>query len=273
MIERIDFSGIWTVARPIIGMVHLPPLPGAPRWAGSIDDVVERAIADARALATGGVDGCLVENYLDVPFHRERVPPATIAAMTRVVREVVRAVDLPIGVNVLRNDAAAALSVAAVTGARFIRVNVHAGALLTDQGWIQGRAARTLRLRARLGAPVAIFADVLVKHAVRPAGLDERRAAQDIWHRALADALIVSGEATGERTDSERLMSVRGAVPEAPILIGSGLQPGNAADLLPLADGAIVGSSLQRDGVAGAGIAGARVDRLMHAVRALRTNA
>jgi membrane complex biogenesis BtpA family protein len=254
-------------------MVHLLPLPGSPRWAGSIDAVVERALADARALAEGGVDACLVENYLDMPFHGSRVPPATVAAMTRVVREVVVALEMPVGVNVLRNDAAAALSVAVATGARFVRVNVHAGAMLTDQGWIRGRAAPTLRLRSALDAPVAIFADVLVKHAVRPAGLDERRAAQDLWHRALADALIVSGEATGERTDAERLISARGAVPEAPIVIGSGLQPGNAADLLPLADAAIVGSALQHDGVAGRGIDPARVARFMDAVHALRKRA
>jgi membrane complex biogenesis BtpA family protein len=272
MIERIRFREIWSVDRPIIGMVHLLPLPGSPAWGGSIDAVVERALADARALESGGVDACLVENYMDVPFHRSRVPPATVAAMTRVAREVVVAVGLPVGVNVLRNDAAAALSVAVASGARFIRVNVHAGAMLTDQGWIRGRAAHTLRLRAALDAPVAIFADVLVKHAVRPAGLDERRAAQDVWHRALADALIISGEATGERTDAERMISIRDAVPEAPIVIGSGLAPNNAADLLPLADAAIVGSALQHDGVAGRGIDPTRVDRLMDAVRAVRSH-
>jgi membrane complex biogenesis BtpA family protein len=144
--------------------------------------------------------------------------------------------------------------------------------MLTDQGWNRGRAAHTQRLRAALDAPVAIFADVHVKHAVRPAGLDERRAAQDVWHRALADALIISGEATGERTDAERMISIRDAVPEAPIVIGSGLAPNNAADLLPLADAAIVGSALQHDGVAGRGIDPTRVDRLMDAVRAVRSH-
>src|SRR5690606_2253475 len=164
---------IWGDRRPvIIGMVHLLPLPGAPRWAGSLDEVRERALADARALEAGGVDGIIVENFGDAPFHPDAVPAETIAAMTALTTGVVRAVGLPVGVNVLRNDAAAALAVAAAAGARFIRVNVHTGAMLTDQGWITGRAHETLRLRARIAPTVAIAADVLVKHATPPPGLE-----------------------------------------------------------------------------------------------------
>jgi len=232
-------------------MVHLLPLPGAPRWAGSLDQVRERALADARALEAGGVDGIIVENFGDAPFYPDAVPAETIAAMAVITAEVVRAVGVPVGVNVLRNDAAAALAVAAASGARFIRVNVHTGAMLTDQGWITGRAHETLRLRARIAPTVAIAADVLVKHAVPPAGLEAARAAEDAWSRGLADVLIVSGAATGKPTDVERIRAVKAAVSEATVWAGSGVDADNIAAVLAVADGAIIGSAFQRGGRAG----------------------
>jgi membrane complex biogenesis BtpA family protein len=232
--------------------------------------VLARARVDARALADGGVDAILVENYGDAPFYPREVPPETVAALAAAVAEVVREVALPVGVNVLRNDAASALAIAAATGARFIRVNVHTGAMLADQGWLEGRAHETLRLRARLGARVAILADVLVKHAVAPAGLELEQAARDTWHRGLVDGLIVSGEATGAPTDPERALRVRAAVPDAPVWIGSGLTPESAPALLAAADGAIVGSALEQGGVAGNPVEEARVRRLMGVVREVR---
>ena len=258
---------VFRVARPLVGMVHLLPLPGAPRWGGNFEAVRRRALDDALALADGGMDAVLVENYLDAPFFPDRVPPETVAAMAVLCAEVVRAVDIPVGVNVLRNDAEAALAVAAASGARFVRVNVHTGAMLTDQGWISGRAHETLRLRARLCPGVAILADVMVKHAVPPAGLETADAARDAWHRGLADALIVSGAATGAPADPARIDAVRRAVPEAPVWLGSGLTPETAAELLPRVQGAIVGSALARGGVAGAGIDPARVRALVAAAR------
>ena len=248
-------------------MVHLLPLPGAPRYAGSMQEVLDRAARDARALADGGVDGIIIENYGDTPFFPDVVPPVTVAALTRAVEQVQRAVRLPIGVNVLRNDAASALSVAAVTGAQFIRVNVHTGALLTDQGWLAGRAFETLRLRQTLDAPVAIYADVLVKHAVPPAGLTIEDAARDAFLRGGADALIVSGTATGAPADIEDVRRVRHALPDAPIWIGSGVTVASVAALLEVADGVIVGSAFQRDGRAGAPVVTDQVRRLVDEAR------
>ena len=149
----------------LVGVVHLAPTPGSPRFRTGFDRVLERAVADAEALASGGCDALLVENFGDVPFHAERVPPETIAAMAlalSAVRE--SAPGLPVGVNVLRNDARAALGLCAVTGAAFLRVNVHCGVVATDQGMVEGRAAETLRERARLARTTAILADVHVKH-------------------------------------------------------------------------------------------------------------
>jgi uncharacterized protein len=268
-IERI--TPTWRRELPLVGMVHLLPLPGAPRWRGSMAEVLERAAAEAQGLAEAGLDGLLVENFLDAPFHPDTVPPETVAALALAVVAVMRAApSLPVGVNVLRNDAAAAVGIAAATGAAFVRINVHTGAMLTDQGWISGRAHETVRQRARLQVPVSLWADVLVKHAVAPTGLRAVDAARDTWERGLADALIVTGWATGAGADPERIRAVRGAVPEAPLWVGSGLTPDNAPGLLEHADGGIVGSSLRRGGRAGADLDPARAAALVAAVDLLR---
>ena len=226
-------------------MVHLAALPGAPSFAGSIDDVVKAAAADAKALAKGGCSGIAFENFGDRPFFK-KPPTETIAAMTRVIADVVRDLRIPFGVNVLRNDPASALAIAAATGAAFIRVNVHTGAMLTDQGIIEGEAAATLRLRERIAPDVAIFADHFVKHATPLGDIDEVQAAKDLRERGLADAVIVSGRETGAAVDVQRLRLVRDAI-DAPIVIGSGLTASNAADYAD-ADAAIVGTSLKSGG-------------------------
>jgi membrane complex biogenesis BtpA family protein len=268
--NRMDMKAILPASHPIIGMVHALPLPGSPRWEGSMAAVLDRAAADAQALADGGVDGIFVENYGDSPFYPGAVPPGTVAALTLVVREVIAAVRLPVGVNVLRNDAASALAIAAATGARFIRVNVHTGSMQTDQGPITGRAHETLRQRKALGVDAGICADVLVKHATPPVGTTYGQAAADTWERGLADVLIVSGAATGAPADLVNVRAVRDAVPEAGIWIGSGFTADSAAALLAIADGAIVGSAFQVDGVAGRPVERDRVARVMEAVHRLR---
>ncbi len=244
----------WPQAGALVGMVHLLPLPGAPGWGGSMDDVLRRALEDTTALVEGGMDAVLVENYLDVPFHPGPVPPETVAAMARVVSAVVAASPLPVGVNVLRNDARAALGIATACAARFMRVNIHTGTMWTDQGRVDGRAADTLRARAALGGRVAILADVHVKHATPPPGESLECAAADAWHRGLADALVVSGRATGQATSLNDVRRVRAAVPEAVILVGSGVTDESVAETLAEADGVIVGTALTRKGRAGTGI-------------------
>jgi uncharacterized protein len=254
--------------RTIIGMVHLPPLPGSPRWDGSMDKVVATALADARALAEGGVDAVLVENFGDAPFTPGRVEPATVAAMSVVAGEVRKALPRThLGVNVLKNDARAALAVAAAVGAAFIRVNVHAGAVLADQGIVQSDAYGTLRDRRLLGIDVAIFADVGGKHAVPLAPTDIEQTARDLVHRGLADALVVSGPATGQVTPLSDVKRVRSAVGEVPLLIGSGVTAESAAELLSVADGLIVGTSVKRDGDVRLPVERARVEKLVAAAR------
>lgn len=264
------FLDHFTAPKPVIGMVHLLPLPGSPNWGGSLEAVLARAVADARAWEAGGADGLMVENFGDVPFLPGTVEPHTVAAMTLAVRAVCEAVELPVGVNVLRNDARAALAIATVTGARFIRVNVHTGAMLTDQGILQGLAHETMRLRRALGSSVCVLADVLVKHAVPLGPLTLEEAARDTFHRGQADGLIVSGSGTGQATSLADVQAVKHAVPGAPVLVGSGVNEANAAALLTVADGVIVGSSVKGDGVAQNPVAPERVSALMQVIRGLR---
>jgi membrane complex biogenesis BtpA family protein len=253
------------LTRALIGMVHLLPLPGSPRWSGSLDLVVDRAVADARALASGGFHACLVENYGDVPFSPDRVDPATVAAMAVVVAEVRRAVALAVGVNVLKNDARAALAVAAATGAAFVRVNVHVGAVVADQGLIQGDAYGTLRYRRLLGTATRFFVDVGGKHAVPLAPVELEQVARDAAERALADALVVSGPATGQPTDPGDVERVRAVVPDHPLLVGSGVTPDTVGPLLARADGVIVGTWLKREGRTANPVDPARVAALARA--------
>jgi len=257
------------VDRPLIGMVHLRALPGAPQHE-NMTHVVAAACRDAELLVRGGVDALLVENYGDAPFFPGSVPPETIAGITAAALAVRGVSELPLGINVLRNDARAAIGIAAAVGAAFVRVNVHTGALLADQGWLTGSAHETLRARAALRVRVGIFADVFVKHAAPVPGLDIADAARDTWERGGADALIVSGAATGAPTDVGRVAAVRAAIPAAVILLGSGVTAENAPLLLAHADGAIVGSALQREGRAGAGVELERVQAVAAAFRAAR---
>jgi membrane complex biogenesis BtpA family protein len=256
------------LARTLIGMVHLPPLPGSPRWSGSMERATATALADARTLLDGGMDALLIENHGDAPFTPGRVEAATVAAMAVVVAEIRRAASgVPLGVNVLKNDARAALAIATAAGAQFIRVNVHAGAVVADQGIVQTDAYQTLRDRRLLDADVRLFADVQGKHAVSLAPVELELEARDLVHRGLADALVVSGRATGQATAIADLKRVRSAVPDVPVLVGSGVTADTVAELLSVADAAIVGTFLKRDGDVRQPVDPARVRQLVAAAR------
>ncbi len=246
-----NWNGIWPENGPIvIGMLHLPPLPGAPRFAGRGVDVVTPMLTDAERLLAGGVHGLMLENFGDTPFYPERVPAETVAEMTRIAGQIRDRFDLPLGINVLRNDGRSALAVAAAVGAAFIRVNVLGGARVADQGVLRGCAHDLLRDRVRLDAAhIRIFADVNVKHSAalghgRPLG-DEVR---DLVQRGGADALIVSGPRTGASVEQGELALVRESAAGTPVLVGSGVTRDNIAGLRGHADGFIVGTAFKVDG-------------------------
>jgi hypothetical protein len=233
----------------LAGMLHLPPLPGSPLGRSSLDAIEDLVLADARVLAEAGFDAAILENYGDVPFFKDRVDPVTVASMSRLAVAVRgEASALRLGINVLRNDAASALAVAFAAGADFIRVNVHVGATATDQGVIEGRAADSLRLRAALGADVAIWSDVHVKHGRSLAHPSIEGEAEDAVLRGLADALIVSGRATGEPASLDEVRRVRALDLGVPLYVGSGVTEENAKEVLASSDGVIVGTALKEGG-------------------------
>jgi membrane complex biogenesis BtpA family protein len=238
------FSGKHKV---LIGVIHLAPLPGSPRWRGDLKRVISLAVNDARTYERGGADALFIENFGDVPFFKTNVGAETVAAMTAAGLAVRSAVKLRVGFNVLRNDARAALALCAACGGSFIRVNVHTGTMLTDQGIIQGEASETLRYRERICPDAQIFADVHVKHATPLGDAPIEIAARDTLERGLADALIVSGTGTGKAADVSDLERVRHACPTAKILLGSGVTTKNVRNYSH-ADGFIVGTSLKRNG-------------------------
>jgi membrane complex biogenesis BtpA family protein len=253
------------VRKPVIGMLHLAPLPGSPLYGGSRSSIREAVLRDAQLLAEGGVNGLMIENFGDTPFFPGRVPAHVVAHMTAIAGEVRRLLpNLPLGINVLRNDGLSALAVAHAVEADYIRVNVLCGARVADQGIVQGIAHDLLRLRAELKAEqIKIFADVDVKHS---APLAERPIADEVddtQHRGLADALIVSGAATGKPTDPDKVKLVKSAAKGAPVFLGSGVTPQTLPSLLPHADGFIVGTYFKEDGIASNAVDPERVRELM----------
>ena len=211
---------------------------------------MDRALFDADALATGGAAGCIIENLGDAPFATTAVEPHVVAHMAVIAAAIIERFGggLRVGINVLRNAGLDALGVASAVGADFVRINVLSGAMVTDQGIIQGQARELMLYRRRLGLDCRVAADILVKHASPIGDLSIQQAARDAYHRAGADTLIVTGAGTGLAADPARLQAARLAVPEAPLWLGSGLTPDNASLYRPHCDAAIVGTYLHRDG-------------------------
>jgi hypothetical protein len=265
--KPVDLKQIFQTSNPIIGVVHLLPLPTSPRWGGSLKTVVDRAEQEAAALAAGGVDGVIIENFFDAPFAKAQVDPAVVSAISLIIQRVMNLVTLPIGINVLRNDAHSALAIAACSGAQFIRVNVLTGVMATDQGLIEGQAHQLLRYRRELGSDIKILADVLVKHA-RPLGSPNlTTAVRETIERGLADGVILSGWTTGSPPSLEDLELAMDAANGTPVFIGSGADWQNIPTLIQAADGAIVASSLKRHGQIDQPVDPIRVSRFVEAMR------
>jgi membrane complex biogenesis BtpA family protein len=256
----------FAVPYPVVGVVHVQALPGAPGFGGSMQPVLDDALRTIDIFHAAGVDGVIVENFHDAPFFVDRVPAETIAALSAVAARVVDATDLPVGINVLRNDGAGALAVAAATGAAFVRINVLGRPVVSEQGVITGRAAEVLRLREQLAPQVAIWADAAVKHAAPmvPVALDVE--IHELTERCGADVIVVSGDRTGLPTDPMMVKEARAAT-QRPVFVGSGATIETLASL-SAATGLIVGTAFE-DHVGGA-VQPERVAAFMDAVRTLR---
>jgi membrane complex biogenesis BtpA family protein len=234
----------------LLGVVHLPALPGAPSYGGKLDPIRQSMRRDLLALKKGGAHAVIIENFGDAPFAADSAGPAAVACLTSLACEARELFPGPLGINLLRNDGVGAMAVAAASGADFIRVNVLVGARLADQGILNGIAEKLLRFRKRIGAGhIRIFADVDVKHSAPMApGYTIEDEARDAWERGGADALILSGAGTGHGTDPDHLRRAHTAAPRAPLLLGSGTTLDNLGDYLPEASGFIVGTFLKRSG-------------------------
>ncbi len=247
MKSRAGFDALFS-EKPIIGMVHLQALPGAPEYGGNFQRVMDSALRDTDTLQDGGVDALMIENLADTPFFKDAVGPETVAAMTRIVTLIRERTTIPLGVNVLRNDAISAMAIATACDCQFIRSNVLTWAMLTDQGVVEGKAAQVLRYRRQLHSNALVFADCLVKHAFPLVPQPMELVALDTWERGGADALVVSGVATGQETDFKDVLAARQGAPDAPILIGSGITNENIQKFLPVVDGVLVGAYFKVDG-------------------------
>ena len=251
---------------PVIGMLHAPALPGSPDYSGDFASIRHAVLRDAEALVGGGVDGLMLENFGDSPFYPDRVPAMTVAAMTSLGSDLRWRFDVPLGINVLRNDGRSALAVAVACGAEFIRVNILCGARVADQGLLQGIAHDLVRERSNLRAQsIQIWADVDVKHSAALAGRPLTDEVTDLIERGKADAIVVSGAATGQPIDLATLRAVKAAAASTPVMIGSGVTAETIRQMVPFANGAIVGSSLKQDGKARNPVEISRVRRFIEA--------
>jgi len=261
----------------LIGVIHLPPLPGSPRYGGRLDALVDGVSRDAEALNAAAFDGVIIENFGDTPFFPDRVPPVTVATMTRCAVAVRNAApEMRLGINVLRNDVGAALSIAAALGdTAMVRANIHIAARVTDQGVIEGRAHETLRLRRELGLDkTQLWSDVDVKHSAALEGQPRSifELTKETLGRGLADAVLVTGTGTGSSVDDDAVTTALRAADGAPVYAASGVVPEALEALMRNRDGhhltgVIVGSWLRADGRAGGAVDPDRALRFAAAYR------
>ncbi len=259
-----ELQKVFGTRKPIIGMVHLAPLPGSPRHDDmTMEEITELALQDAHLLKQAGINGAIIENFGDVMFYK-RVPAETISAMTFVATNIAREVPgLVLGICVLQSDAIAGMAIANIVGGKFIRVPYYTETYVVDAGLMDSIAAETLRYRKFLNADVKIFADVHIKHGYplsqRPIG----QAARDTEHRGLADAILVTGIATGAETKVDDVKEVKEAVDYTPVFVASGVDEMNLPLYKDIADGVILGTRIKGDNDTEAPIDPAKLKRFM----------
>lgn len=254
----------------VIGVVHLAPLPGAPRYDGeAVEAIYQRGLDDARSYLDGGCDGVIVENHGDIPFAKpDDIGPETAAYMAVISDRIRRELGKPVGINVLANAAIPALAIASAAGAGFIRVNQWANAYVANEGFVEGESGRAARYRAKLRANgIRIFADAHVKHGAHAIVAD--RPVEELVKDLVffdADAIIATGQRTGHAADLSYIRMIKEAA-GLPTLVGSGVTPDNANDILGIVDGVIIASALKHDGVWWNQVDPARVKTFMAGLR------
>ncbi|MDQ1000411.1 membrane complex biogenesis BtpA family protein [Neobacillus niacini] len=271
--KKLILENIFSVTKPIIGMVHLKPLPGAPHYKGeSIEEIIEFALEDVRRLEEGGVDGLQIENAWDLPFPKpEDFSFETVATMTAIGVEIAKVSNLPLGVNCLANAVIPAIAIAKACNAKWVRSNQWVNAYVANEGIVEGASAKAMRYKANLfGDDIKIMADVHVKHGSHSIVADRSLAEQTRDNEFFdADILIATGNRTGDETSLDELIGIKESA-SLPVIIGSGMTIENAKKILSIADGAIVGSSLKENGNWWERVNSDRVKRFMDQVISLR---
>ena len=255
--------------RALIGMIHVGALPGTPAARHGVDELAERAVAEAILYRDAGFNGIMIENMHDVPYLKRAVGPEITAAMAVIAREVRYEVDLPLGLQILAGANREAVAAALAAGASFVRAEGFAFAHVADEGIMEADAGPLLRYRRAIGADeVLVFADIKKKHAAHALTADvdlvETARAAEFFR---ADGVIVTGAATGRPADPAEVEAVSRAV-RIPTLVGSGITHDNMAGFAE-ADGFIVGSSMKLDGVWSNPLERDRVEAVARAFRRL----
>ncbi|HET7293274.1 MAG TPA: BtpA/SgcQ family protein [Vicinamibacteria bacterium] len=235
--------------RALVGVIHLPALPGAPKSQLGVRAIAEAAAAEALLYRDAGFHAVMIENMHDRPYLPRAAGPEIVAAMAVTGREVRRAAGLPLGVQVLAGANRASLAVAHACGGAFVRVEGLVFAHVADEGLMTADAGELLRYRRAIGAEgVRILADVKKKHSAHAITADVDLVATA--HAAeffLADGVVVTGPATGRAAEPAEVRAVAAAA-SVPVVVGSGVTPQNLSDYVD-ADAFIVGSSLKFDGL------------------------
>jgi uncharacterized protein len=263
---------LFGVSKPIIAMVHLLALPGRPQHdqAAGLTAIIDAAARDVQVLQEAGVDGLLFCNEADLPYQLT-VGPAAVAAMAAVIGELKREISRPFGVNLVW-DPIASLAVAQATGASFIR-EVIAGVYESDLGLMQPDFGAIGAYRTDIGAQsVALFANITPEFASSAGHRTVEERARSAVYLGV-DALLVSGQITGEPTDLKQLCQVKAAVPGTPVLANTGVTATTVGDVLDCADGAIVGTALKAGGITWNAADPARAAQFMTAARRARQSA
>jgi membrane complex biogenesis BtpA family protein len=259
------------VAKPIIGMLHLPPLPGSYNYAGQpLDDIVAHAVGEADILASAGFDGFLMQNAGDRPASLE-VCPEKIAYMSVIGAAVHRAYPaIPLGVNVCWNVPKATIAVCHAAGGAFIRLeHVYIGMAITPHGPVYGCAYEATQFLKLLDAKhIRIFADVYEAHSVPIGRVPIEQAARQATGACQAHAVVITGSTFAESV--EMIQAIKKSTPALTVILGGGSDPANVGEALRLADGIMVGRSLKTRLDTMAPIQRDRAEAYMEAVRRAR---
>lgn len=268
--KNFELERIFGTNKPIIGMVHLPPLPASPFFEEKKypEKIVRRALSDLIALQKGGIDGVLFSNEGDRPYSF-RAGPETIASMAFVIGRVFEEIEVPFGVDVIW-DPFATIGLAKAVGAKFARTIVS-GSFASDLGIIDVKGGEVLRHRKRIGGEgIPLFAYINPEFGAPLGGRDITIIAKGLSFLSIADVFCVSGPKTGTPPTIEDVKKVKEAVPDVPIFLNTGANKENIAEFLKVVDGVIVGTSLKKGGITWNPVDEERVKEFMEVVRRIR---